>query len=216
MPIFLRPLIYCLWQNRCPLCDRITPRTFCRDCQQQLQDTRCNTTQFERLGLPLWAWGDYGGPLKRAIAQCKYHQQPEIALYLGECLGHLWASQGQQYPDPLLVPIPMHPDKQKQRGFNQAEVIAQGFARHRGQVAKVLQRVKATTAQHSLGPTARRHNLQDAFQLATPPYWGQRPLVIVDDIYTTGATVAEALRPLRATQAHILGIAVVAIAPGSN
>jgi ComF family protein len=208
----LRPVLNFFLQPHCPLCDRSTPATLCIYCERQLLAEQLEQCRFDRPELPVWAWGSYGGALKRSIAQCKYQNHPEIALYLGELLGRAWLAQNDPKLNPLLLPIPLHREKQKQRGFNQAELIAQGFARQVGKVDRSLKRIKSTEAQFGLSPQSRRQNLQDAFRLDGKKRWGQRPVLIIDDIYTTGATISSALVPLRAAGVNVIGVAVAALA----
>jgi ComF family protein len=208
----LRSWLKFFLQPHCPLCDRSTPSTLCTYCQQQLLAEQLEQFSWGSPALPVWAWGNYGGALKRSIAQCKYQNHPEIAFYLGELLGQAWLANHHSNISPLLLPIPLHPDKQQQRGFNQAEAIAQGFARHSGKVDLSLKRIKSTEAQFGLSPQARRQNLQNAFQLQPRKTWGQRPILLIDDIYTTGATATAAVSALEATGVKAIGLAVVAIA----
>jgi predicted amidophosphoribosyltransferase len=107
----------------------------------------------------------------------------------------------------------MHPKKQKQRGFNQAALIAEGFCNVTGYKLKIngLERIKETEAQFNLSPTQRQQNLAGAFvlgkDLRRPP---NIPVLLVDDIYTTGATVKAAVQTLEKHQIKVLGVAAVA------
>jgi predicted amidophosphoribosyltransferase len=107
----------------------------------------------------------------------------------------------------------MHPKKQKQRGFNQAALIAEGFCNVTGYKLKVngLERIKETEAQFSLSVAQRQQNLANAFvigkDLCRPP---NIPILLVDDIYTTGATVKAAVKTLEINQIKVLGVAAVA------
>jgi ComF family protein len=212
----LRPVLNFFLQPHCPLCDRSTPDTLCIYCQRQLLAEKLERPLHQQSELKVWAWGSYGGALKRSIAQCKYQNHPEIAFYLGELLGQTWLAQNDLKLNPWLLPIPMHKDKQRQRGFNQAELIAKGFAHHTGRVDRSLQRIKFTEAQFGLSPQARRQNLEGAFQLDPKKRWGQHPVLIIDDIYTTGATISAALAPLKTARVNVIGVAVAAIAGASS
>jgi ComF family protein len=212
----LRPVLNFFLQPHCPLCDRSTPDTLCIYCQRQLLAEKLERPLHQQSELKVWAWGSYGGALKRSIAQCKYQNHPEIAFYLGELLGQTWLAQNDSKLNPWLLPIPMHKDKQRQRGFNQAELIAKGFAHHTGRVDRSLQRIKSTEAQFGLSPQARRQNLEGAFQLDSKKRWGQHPVLIIDDIYTTGATIRAALAPLKTARVNVIGVAVAAIAGATS
>lgn len=200
----------------CPLCDRSTPEALCDSCWQQMQ--RCAHPQSASPtpdALPVLAWGQYQDSLKQAIAALKYHNSSQLAVPLGKALGKRW----QQSPlttrrSPLVVPIPMHPQKQRERGFNQAELIANAFCHQTGLPLHTtgLIRPVATVPQFGLGLQDRRKNLAGAFALSKafqqmPP---QRPVLLIDDIYTTGTTVRVAANELRRHRISVCGVAVVA------
>ncbi|MDX2230289.1 MAG: ComF family protein [Leptolyngbyaceae cyanobacterium bins.349] len=200
----------------CPLCQRATSQAFCLDCQRQVQQCRlAPPTWQQQAELSILAWGRYDGALKRAIAAMKYHNQPELAVALGHWLAQSWPHQaGKQ--SAIVVPIPMHEAKRQQRGFNQAELLADSFCAMTGLICKPdgLRRIRETEAQFRLSHTARVQNLRDAFALGPaflhhPP---TRPVLLLDDIYTTGATARSAARTLRSQGIRVQGIMVLAIA----
>jgi ComF family protein len=207
-----QPLLDFFLKPNCPLCDRPTPTTLCIYCDRQLQseqisDPLQNTTPF------ILAGGNYSGTLKRAITQCKYHNHPQLGYYLGELLAKTWLANPPYNSQIIAIPIPLHPDKQRQRGFNQAELIAKGFCRHTGiKLNQSLLRVKSTEAQFQLNPTDRQQNLSDAFALKPAHKLQGRSIILIDDIYTTGATISAASQPLQNASVNVVGITVSAIA----
>ncbi len=204
-------------KSNCPLCDRPTEAEFCEYCQRQLQ--RCqlkNPSQFWQGDLPVFIWGTYGGVLKKAIAALKYEFKPELARPLGQWLGQTWlqspaAIRGKKL---TVIPIPLHASKLQQRGFNQAELIARSFCEFTNyqQQPLGLERIRATEAQFSLSPQQREQNVADAFILGKslvqhPP---TSPVLLVDDIYTTGATVRSAVNTLRKHKIAVYGLVAIA------
>jgi ComF family protein len=206
-----KPLLDFFLKPNCPLCDRPTSTTLCIYCDRQLQseqlsDPLQNTTPF------ILAWGNYSGNLKRAIAQCKYHNHPQLGYHLGELLGQTWAVVPPSKSQIIAIPIPLHPDKQRHRGFNQAELIAKGFCNHTGiSLNRSLLRIKSTEAQFQLNPADRQQNLTNAFQLKPGHKLQGRSVILVDDIYTTGATIRAASHTLQNAGVDIVGIAVTSI-----
>jgi ComF family protein len=203
-------------ESKCPLCERSTHRVICPTCQRQLQ--QCQLLHpHQQAALPVMAWGEYSGALKRAIASLKYENHPELARPLGQWLAQCWLSAKLPIKNSVIVvPIPMHPDKVAQRGFNQAELIAQSFCEATGLPLKRhgLARIQATEAQFKLSPQAREQNLVGAFALGKD-FLRQRPtgtVLLLDDIYTTGATVRSAAQVLRRQQVSVWGVGAVAIA----
>ena len=206
-------------EGQCPLCDRSTAQTFCPSCQRQLQQCQLAHHQWSPTPVPLFAWGSYRGALKRAIGALKYHGNPHLAEPLATWLADAWlATPNPQTQQGLtVIPIPMHPDKQKQRGFNQAERLATHFCRITRLPCLVngLSRDRETIAQFHLSAAERQQNLQAAFKpsktLLNQRFSGS--VLLLDDIYTTGATIQAATQALhrcgiRVSEAIVLAKAV--------
>jgi ComF family protein len=167
--------------------------------------------------LPLFAWGKYEGQLKQAIASLKYEKHPEIGELMGTWLGETWLKtlpldKNQKL---TIIPIPLHPQKLKERGFNQAEAIARGFCQVTGYNLNKqgLIRCKDTAPLFSLSPQERQKNMQGAFRVSISfqKRLSTTPILLIDDIYTTGITAREASRILRAVGINVLGITVIAM-----
>ncbi|AJR07179.1 ComF family protein [Photobacterium gaetbulicola] len=137
--------------------------------------------------------GEYHFPLRQLIHQLKFQRK----FWLAQPLGELLARQIDD-PAPLLLPIPLHPLRRLSRGFNQSSLIAQAVAQQTGSRldTRLLRRQRYTPPQHRLSRAQRQHNLDSAFRLTSrcslPPH-----VALVDDVVTTGATVAEAATLLR-------------------
>lgn len=199
-------------QSHCPLCQRPTPQEFCQDCTRQLQRYKFSNHYLGQ-GLPVFAWGHYGGTLKRAIAALKYDNQPQIAKPLGQWLAQAWLNS-QPEKKLVVVPIPLHADKLKKRGYNQAELLAASFCDFTGLVlqSQGLKRIKATDAQFGLSVSEREQNLAAAFALGTK-FYRQCPsyrVLLFDDIYTTGATVRSAVQTLQKQGITVYGVVAIA------
>jgi ComF family protein len=111
-----------------------------------------------------------------------------------------------------VVPVPLHPARLAERGFNQAELLAAACApRWRLPVlGRALVRVRPTRPQTDLDAEARRVNVRDAFRAPRPAGVRDRRLLLVDDVLTTGATAAAAARALRAAGARAVGVLTLA------
>jgi ComF family protein len=143
------------------------------------------------------AIGEYEGTLREIIHVLKYHGRRSAAPRLAA----LMAEHGLAVLDGLdaLVPVPLHPRRERERGFNQAEELARGLRRP---LAPVLQRVRLTAPQVELPAAERVRNVRNAFGLrrrvgggVPAPLTGQ-VLVLVDDVTTTGATLDACARVL--------------------
>ena len=212
------PLIRSLiFQSPCPLCQRPGKDQFCRDCNGQIFSQRFPKSFKQWQGkLPRFVWGEYEGQLRRALTVMKFEQQPDIGLWLGEQLAEQWLRQPQAKLKlrPQVVPIPLHPRKQAQRGFNQAERIAYGFCRLTGYSLRpqALQRCKDTKALFNLTPGDRQRELESSL-IVGPDFNTHNPWLMVDDIVTTGSTALEAQRVMEQKGAKILGLVAIAAPP---
>lgn len=212
---------FCL-EATCPLCQRSTAQELCLDCQRQLQRLQLPTAQQSwQPPLPLFAWGSYSGSLKRALTTLKYDNQPRLAQPLGDWLGQGWLQFAEIAQKPLpksliVVPIPMHAAKQQQRGFNQAELLAEAFCQRTRLPLQpqALIRNRSTEAQFGLSIAARGQNVAGAFTLSESmiKLVKRSPgaaVLLLDDIYTTGATAHSAAQTLR-QQISVYAIVTVA------
>ena len=98
----------------------------------------------------------------------------------------------------FILPVPIHQKRLRERGFNQATLLAKGIAQTEGVpvLTDTLVRHRHTVAQSSLGMEARQHNIIGAFEIPNPEVIRDKRLLIVDDVFTTGATIREAVNEL--------------------
>ncbi len=215
-----RSLLNLLFKSECNLCRRDSPSPICDRCQPKLDRLQHrNRDHLRRLSLPVWVWGQYRDELKQAITTMKYNNRPQIGEHLGECLGRMWLKQAKagrlKHPPIAVVPLPMHATKRRDRGFDQAEAIAQGFCRITGLplIAQGLQRVRPTRALFELSPDERQRELDRALQIgAARAELRQldRHILLIDDIFTTGATAQAGARALRSAGFSVYGLAAIA------
>ncbi len=113
----------------------------------------------------------------------------------------------------LIVPVPLHANKLRRRGYNQAHLLAAGIGRHLGvPVRPVLMRTRDTVSQVTLGRSERQTNLAGAFGL--DPGWALGPgssILLVDDVRTTGATLNACAHELSRTGPRRIAVATLAL-----
>ncbi len=212
----LRGLMTLVVADACPLCGRPAANDFCSACQRQVQTCALPpaVSKVKADGYALFAWGRYGDALKRAIAALKYDKRLELARPLGYRMADAWLATPSLPKQLVVVPIPLHVSKQQQRGFNQAEQLAIHFCdQTRLPLARQgLTRHLETTAQFGLSATERLRNLEHAFSVgsAFAKQRPQHPVLLLDDIYTTGATIRAATQALRRQGIRVWGAAVLA------
>ena len=160
-----------------------------------------------------WA-GSYDETIKNTVWQLKYKKRAELASPLGIFLADKWMERQKSYEPVsfIAVPIPLHPAKRTERGFNQAELIAQTFSQRTNiEVAlDILRKVKETGSQAKTANRADRlQNLKDAFAVnadVLKKYDG-KTIILIDDVATTGATLIHASSALTSAGAkNIIGL----------
>ena len=152
----------------------------------------------------------YEGVARHLLPRYKFGADLAIGRVLADRL--LATVAAAPRPD-LVLPVPLHADRLRERGFDQAWELARAVASRLDLAARpdVLRRARATPAQTGLGAVARRRNLRDAFVVGEDV--AGRHLALVDDVMTTGATVEAAARALRRAGAARVDVWVVARAP---
>jgi len=164
------------------------------------------------------AYGSYESGLRELIHLLKYDQVRPAANVLGRMLAE--AIEDLQPllagSEVLVVPVPLHARKLRQRGFNQSELIARAAVKlqpagSRFQLSVAgLERRRETKSQIGLSRHQRRENIRGAFVVAQPDQVAGRKVLVVDDVFTTGTTVSECARILRRAGASNVYVATVA------
>jgi len=160
------------------------------------------------------AYGSYDGGLRELIHLLKYEQVRPAARVLGRMLHEAMASLKDLPNDAVVVPIPLHRKKLRQRGFNQVELIARAALKLESQPRRLfsntIERQRETKSQIGLTSHQRRENMRGAFVVAKPAQISGREVLLVDDVYTTGTTVSECARILRRAGASKVWVVTVA------
>ena len=160
------------------------------------------------------AYGSYDGELRELIHLLKYEQVVPAAVVLGGMLARAIAKL--EIPRPVLViPVPLHSSKRRQRRFNQAELIARAALKQSAMpgaelATNLLVRQRATVSQIGLTRPQRAENIRGAFRVKDPEKIAERTILLVDDVLTTGTTASECARVLRKAGAEKVWVATVA------
>lgn len=171
----------------CPLCGRPTDRPqICSHC-------RLAPLQIDGIRSVLY----FDGALRTAIHALKYRNARHLADPLGEMMGSYW--QAHHIPADVIVPVPLHPSRERARGYNQSTLLAYKLGEITGLPVRenLLARIRATAPQVELGAEARRENVRGAFYCAPVSATGLHVL-LVDDVCTTGSTLEACSQALRA------------------
>lgn len=152
----------------------------------------------------------YDGPAAQAIKRFKFTRQMAYLPVMQHWLQRHICLELVADAD-LIVPVPLHPKRLKQRGFNQALFLARAFPQV-PLAREALARVRHTVPQVELKPKERRDNVKGAFAVPDPALVKGRNILLLDDVYTTGATVRECAKVLRRAgvrQVEVLTVARV-------
>jgi ComF family protein len=152
-----------------------------------------------------------GGTMRQAILLFKYGGRRTLARHLGRLMVEAAGSLFDPNRFDLLVPVPLHPKRERPRGFNQAMLLAKECGTGWGLAVghRVLYRTRATEAQ-SGGRREREENVKGAFAVRQPDRVKDRRLLLIDDVFTTGATAGECARTLLAAGAVEVGVYTLA------
>ena len=236
IPGLLQMLPDIIFPRRCPFCDGVlvfgskepcescrsklqyVGNDFCLKCGKPLADPGAEfCTACKRSARP-FDWGRslfiYDDLLKHSLSSLKYDNKREYAQYFGTELVRRFAKSMKQTRFDAIVPVPVSRERLRKRGYNQAKLIADRVSYLTGIPLRddILIREKTTIAQKELGRIARQKNLKKAFKIAGNVV-ELETIMVIDDIYTTGATISEIARVLK--EAGVKKVCFFTIATGS-
>lgn len=216
-----------LLPRRCLIChQRLNQKehTICAVCHVELPLT--DHHQAEHSPLERRFWGQIpvvraasmlhhdGEKARRLIHLLKYHQHPEVATHLAALYARQLKDSGFFLGIDCIIPLPLHWRRQLQRGYNQSHYIARGIARevHLPIYRNVIRRVVNNPSQTTLSGKDRIDNVQDIFRLIHPQKIQGKHLLLIDDVTTTGATIASCARELSKAPGVKISILTLSIA----
>ena len=224
-----RDLVDALLDRRCPGCADRAPREseICAACDARVdrsgvtlclaclrgdppdparQGTGCVQHGSSRFVI---AGPAYDPTLERILRAFKYEGATRLAPWIAALLPEPPGRGLPSWREMVLAPVPLHPSRRAARGFDQALLLAETASASWGiPVVRALERVREHPAQATLDAARRRVNVRGAFRCADPRAIEGRPVLLLDDVVTTGSTLLEAAEPLRAAgAAWILALA---------
>jgi len=193
----LTNLLDLIFPPKCEVCRKRGGEALCPECFSRIK--------LLKPYLGVHAAAAYEGVLREAIKRFKFQKRRGLAEPLGILLVRYLSRTPELKFDEMeaIVPVPLHRRRQRERGFNQAELLARVVGKYfEVPVVTALERVRHTAPQFDLSREARRTNIKGAFKVVDRKAVNNRKIVLLDDIYTTGSTVAECSRVLQAAGAR--------------
>lgn len=210
-----------LKNGTCPICGKvlfITDRFLCHQCQEDLPIistptcVQCGRPIFRshrevcspcaKLNLPFavgYAHLNYEDSGKKLVQAIKFKDRPHLGIWVGTQMGETMAQCRWINDVDLIIPVPLHPNRLSERGYNQSEQIARGILQGLSQsnpdapglATQILRRSRDTPHQIGQGREERLRNLTGAFNVESIEMIQNKTILLVDDVLTTGATLAE-------------------------
>jgi ComF family protein len=172
---------------RCAACDLPVDilAVFCPECARGVQRLTLGERESAMAAFA------YGGPIARAIARFKYEERPDLARPLADLLWRAVEPLKETLAGAIVIPVPLHPLRLAERGYNQSSLLASRLSRRLESACLplALARIRDQARQATLDRQARQANVRGAFSVRQPERIRGRPVLLVDDVRTTGATL---------------------------
>ena len=212
-PEILKKLLLLLYPNRCMLCDRVLvygqKASMCGHCVEMVPSYAVESRKIVISAVSdldgVYSAFRYSGHMREAVLRFKNRGMKEYALSMGALMKN--AEWPEDFSEVIrdagfFVPVPLHRSRRKERGYNQAEALAQALSGQYGKpMSTALTRKKKTVHMYNLPKSDRSQNVHGAFTISDSSIFRGKNVILVDDIYTTGATAEECARILKAAGA---------------
>ena len=226
-----------LWPDICPFCGKISRKGVCPVCQKKINNLSIEQPYCMKCGKPvlfmeqeycydcsksihyfesgraLWL---HKPPVNHSIYHFKYHNQRQFGKLYARAMAEKYGGTIRQWNPDIIIPVPLHKIKRKQRGFNQAQVIAEELGKIMGVSVNsfAVKRVRYTKPQKKMDHKLRKSNLKNAFEIAVS-LQKIKCVLLVDDIYTTGNTLDEVAKILKQAGVQKVYFLTVSIGQGN-
>lgn len=197
MKKILLSLLDLIYKKKCYFCSSSkSALKMCPKCFEKLAflDVRANRITN---GVNIFTCGVYKNTLQKLIRGLKYHKQKDLAFYLAKYMYEYWQKIGDERVFQV-IPTPMHPNRIKKRKYNHMNLVVEEFCKLTGYYPNydLIKRIKDTKPQYKLTRAQRLMNLNNAFEIDKSKDL-EKPILILDDICTTGVTFEEMVKVLR-------------------
>ncbi len=196
----LSDVSYFVYPGQCPVCEkRIDTGYVCRECTKKIFSS-FSISRFNKkadfihiedkiaFSECICGW-EYSNDIKNLISLMKYKGFESLCIWIGRIIGR--KIKGIIPYDSIIVPVPLHPARKRERGYNQSELITSGILKEISYLSKgdFLIRIKNTRPQASLDGEQRQENVRGAFKIKDSAMLKRKTVILIDDVITTGATI---------------------------
>jgi ComF family protein len=220
---FLQGAFELIFPDNCLLCRQYLNSRHQRQlCAKCLSSLVFNPIPFSRQTTPgimaydhAWSACLYNEPAQKLLHAFKYSSKTSLSkTFVPLMIEFIDRHHVPLQKFDLITPIPLHPAKLRERGYNQSALLSLGLSRHYGILHSdhLLIRQKKTTTQTELGAKQRWTNMEGAFRIKNPTDVAGKGILLIDDLFTTGATVHNAAEALKAAGAAKVGVLTFSIA----
>jgi len=168
----------------------------CSKCYSKLTPSEPAANR-QILGINVYTAGVYEKNLQKMIRGIKYHRQKDLAFYQAKFMWEYFSRLENKYDCYQVIPVPLHKNRKKKRGYNQMELVTEEFCKLSGYIPNynLITRIKETRPQYKLSRKERLKNLDNAFDVDTKQLLNL-PVLLIDDICTTGSTFESIIEEL--------------------
>ncbi len=193
---FVSAILDLIYRKKCYFCGKSKNSVrMCSDCYEELTFSEFRANRIID-GVNIYSCGIYEKTLQKLIRGLKYHKQRDLAYYLAKFMWEYFQNLGEERKFQV-IPTPLHKNRIKKRKYNHMELVAEEFCKLSGFTLnnELIKRVKDTKPQYKLSRPQRMQNLSGAFEVDKTKDMNL-PVLILDDICTTGATFEEMITTL--------------------
>lgn len=209
---FIKKLLDYIYKKKCYFCARSNENNiFCSSCYDDISFLPFRPLD-SVLNVDIFGCCFYKNNIKKLIRGVKYHNQKELAFHQARIMYEYWQKTQPKEDIYTIIPVPIYKSRIKKRKYNHMLLVAKEFCNISGYYLneQLVERIKDTVPQYKLSKKEREKNLKDAFKINIEERTSE-PLLIIDDITTTGSTLLEIIKELNKNNLHNITAIVTAI-----
>jgi len=226
--VYLDDFLSLIYPRLCFACGQplfANEETICFPCRQELPQTHYHLQPGNPAEQVFWGrchleavaafyFFRRGGKVQQLLHALKYHHAPEVGVLVGKIYGHQLKNAPGFVTAECIIPVPLHPAKQRVRGYNQSEVFAKGLSETMGIPVNTTSLIRAVASETQTRKSRfnRWENVKTIFALGDQELVLGKHVILVDDVITTGATIEACVNVLQKVEGITISVASIAVA----